>query len=342
MDKIAVLIPCYNEARTIGKVVTDYKTALPEAVIYVYDNNSTDNSAELATAAGAVVRHEYMQGKGNVIRRMFADIDAECYLMVDGDDTYPAENAAQMCEAVLNRHTDMVVGDRLSSTYFDENKRLFHNFGNSIVRWSINVLFHSDIRDIMTGYRAFSYRFVKTLPVLSKGFEIETEMTIHAIDKNMQMENIVVEYRDRPEGSESKLNTYSDGFRVLMTIIRLYRIYKPFQFFGILAFIMAIVAVAFFVPIFTLFLKTHEVPNIPTLVMCGFVMLAAIQSFFSGMILNSLRQKERQDFELQLYRVGRRAKKKERARLAAEQIAKERCKKAQAKMLKKAGKKQEE
>lgn len=308
MDKIAVLIPCYNEGKTIKKVVEDYKNALPEATIYVYDNNSVDDSAQLAREAGAVVRHEYMQGKGNVIRRMFSEIDAKCYLMVDGDDTYPCENARQMCDSVLEKKTDMVIGDRLSSTYFEENKRPFHNFGNSIVRWSINVLFRSDIRDIMTGYRAFSYRFVKTFPVLSKGFEIETEMTIHAIDKNMQMENVVVEYRDRPEGSESKLNTYADGIKVLMTIVRLYRIYKPFQFFGLLALLLVIVATAFFIPIFTLFLKTHEVPNIPTLVMCGFVAMAAIQSFFSGMILNSLRQKERQDFELQLYSVEKRKK----------------------------------
>ena len=302
MDEIAVLIPCYNESRTIEKVVTDYKKALPDAVIYVYDNNSTDGSADIAAAAGAIVRHEYMQGKGNVIRRMFAEIDAKCYVMVDGDDTYPADCAAQLVEPVLKRNADMVIGDRLSSTYFEENKRPFHNFGNTLVRGAINVLFHSDIRDIMTGYRAFSYRFVKTFPVLSKGFEIETEMTIHAIDKNMQMENVVVEYRDRPDGSESKLNTYSDGLKVLGTIIRLYRIYKPMQFFAFLSAIMVAVAVIFFVPIFAYFLRTHTVPNLPTLVMCGFLVLAAIQSFFSGMILNSLRQKERQDFELRLYR----------------------------------------
>ncbi len=310
MDQIAVLIPCYNECKTIAKVVTDYKTALPEATIYVYDNNSTDGSAELAKAAGAKVRYEYLQGKGNVIRRMFAEIDAKCYLMVDGDDTYSAENARAMVTPVLTKNCDMVIGDRLSSTYFEENKRPFHNFGNSLVRKSINILFHSDIRDIMTGYRAFSYRFVKTFPILSKGFEIETEMTIHAIDKNMQMENVVIDYRDRPDGSESKLNTYSDGWKVLMTILRLYRIYRPFQFFGVLAFLLAIVSIGFFIPILTLFFKTHEVPNIPTLVMCGFVMIAAVQSFFSGMILDSLKQKERQDFEIQLRKVGRRIKDK--------------------------------
>ena len=309
MDKIAVLIPCYNESKTIKKVVEDYKRVLPEATVYVYDNNSADSSDTIAKEAGAVVRYEYLQGKGNVIRRMFAEIDAECYLMVDGDDTYPADSARQMVDSVLKRNTDMVIGDRLSSTYFEENKRPFHNFGNTLVRGAINLLFRSDIRDIMTGYRAFSYRFVKTFPILSKGFEIETEMTIHAIDKNMQMENVIIEYRDRPDGSESKLNTYSDGMRVLGTIVRLYRIYKPMQFFGLLSLIMIIVAGGFFIPVFTYFLRFHEVPNIPTLIMCGFLVMAAIQSFFSGMILNSLRQKEKQDFEILLYKEGRRQRK---------------------------------
>ncbi|MBR4573292.1 MAG: glycosyltransferase [Lachnospiraceae bacterium] len=303
MNRIAVLIPCYNESQTIAKVVRDYKEALPEAVIYVYDNNSTDDSAKIAREAGAVVRHEYKQGKGNVMRRMFMEIDADCYLMVDGDDTYPADNARQMVDAVLERKADMVIGDRLSSTYFTENKRLFHNFGNTIVKKSINVLFHSDISDIMTGYRAFSYRFVKTFPVLSEGFEIETEMTIHAIDKNMEVENVVVMYRDRPEGSESKLDTVGDGIRVLFTIVNFYRIYKPLQFFAGLALVLDIIALAFFVPVFADFVRTHTVSKIPTLVVCGFVFLASIQSFFSGMILNSLKQKERQDFEIKLHQV---------------------------------------
>lgn len=225
MDKIAVLIPCYNEEKTIEKVVRDWKKELPEAVIYVYDNNSKDRTVELAEKTGAVVRHEYAQGKGNVIRRMFREIDAECYIMVDGDDTYPAEYAPEMIDRVLNKKKDMVVGDRLSSTYFTENKRPFHNFGNSLVRKSINLLFESDIKDIMTGYRAFSYQFVKSFPVLSKGFEIETEMSIHAVDKNMAIDNVVINYRDRPEGSVSKLSTYSDGFKVLNTIFRLFRTY---------------------------------------------------------------------------------------------------------------------
>lgn len=307
MSEIAVLIPCYNESQTIEKVVKDYKNALPEATIYVYDNNSTDGTDEIARNAGAVVRYEYKQGKGNVIRRMFQDIDADCYIMVDGDDTYPADNAREMADAVLKKNADMVIGDRLSSTYFTENKRPFHNFGNSIVKKSINVLFHSDISDIMTGYRAFSYRFVKTFPVLSEGFEIETEMTIHAIDKNMQIENVVVQYRDRPEGSESKLDTVSDGNKVLLTIVKFFRIYKPMQFFSSMALVMAIVSIAFFIPIFTNFLATHQVPNVPTLVVCGFVMLAAIQAFFSGMILNAMKQRERQDFEIKLHQIKKRS-----------------------------------
>ena len=306
MDKIAVLIPCYNESKTIEKVVKDFKAVLPEATIYVYDNNSSDNTAEIAEKAGAVVRHEYQQGKGNVIRRMFREIDAQCYIMADGDDTYPAEFAPKMVEKVLSKNVDMVVGDRLSSTYFEENKRPFHNFGNSIVRKSINVLFRSDIKDIMTGYRAFSYQFVKTFPVLSKGFEIETEMSIHAIDKNMFVENEVIEYRDRPEGSESKLNTYSDGFKVLRTIARLFRNYKPLRFFGTIAFIFALVSIGFFVPVFAEYIKTGLVPKFPTLIMCGFLMVAAIQSFFAGLILETTVQKNRHDFEMELIRCSER------------------------------------
>lgn len=303
MDNIAVLIPCYNESKTIAKVVEDYKKALPEAVIYVYDNNSTDGTDEIAKKAGAVVRYEHQQGKGNVIRKMFREIDAKCYLMVDGDDTYPAGCAKELVRKVLDYGADMVVGDRLSSTYFTENKRPFHNFGNSIVRKSINVLFKSDIKDIMTGYRAFSYQFAKTFPVLSKGFEIETEMSIHAIDKNMQIENVVIEYRDRPEGSVSKLNTYSDGFKVLRTIMRLFRNYKPLTFFGTLAVVLLLIAVGFFIPVLNTYFETGLVPQFPTLIVCGFVAMAAVQSFFAGMILSSIVQKNRQDFEHQLQQV---------------------------------------
>lgn len=303
MDKIAVLIPCYNEEKTIEKVVTDAKAALPEAVIYVYNNNSTDRTAELAERAGAVVRNEYKQGKGNVIRRMFQEVDAQCYIMVDGDDTYPMENAQEMADLVLLRNADMVVGDRLSSTYFEENKRPFHNMGNSMVRASINTLFKSDIRDIMTGYRAFSYRFVKTFPVLSKGFEIETEMTIHSVYNNMQVENVVITYRDRPEGSESKLNTYSDGFKVLGTIFRMFRQYRPLAFFGIMAMILVLIAAGFFVPVGVEFVETGLVPKFPTLIVCGFAVLAAIQSFFAGLILHNLGMKDRRDFEFRLQTV---------------------------------------
>lgn len=297
MDKIAVLIPCYNEEKTIAKVVADAKAALPEAVIYVYDNNSTDRTVELAREAGAVIRHEYMQGKGNVIRRMFREVEARCYIMVDGDDTYPMEFAPEMVDKVLHHNADMVVGDRLSSTYFSENKRPFHNMGNSLVRASINRLFQCDIKDIMTGFRAFSYGFVKTFPILSKGFEIETEMTIHAVYNQLQIDNVIVDYRDRPEGSVSKLNTYADGFRVLGTIFRLYRDYKPFGFFSLFALLLAVVSVLFFIPILAEYFATGLVLKFPTLIVCGFVMLAAIQSFFAGLMLSNSAQKNRRDFE---------------------------------------------
>ena len=306
MDTIAVLIPCYNEAVTIEKVVTDFRKALPEAVIYVYDNNSKDDTAAIAARAGAVVRHEYQQGKGNVIRRMFREIDARCYLMVDGDDTYPADFARRMVEPVLNHQADMVVGDRLSATYLTENKRPFHNFGNRLVRWSINALFKSSIRDIMTGYRAFSYAFVKSFPVLSRGFEIETEMSLHAIDKNMQIENVVIQYRDRPEGSESKLNTYSDGFKVLRTIARLFRTYKPFAYFGILGLFLGVIAAILFIPVLIEYFQTGLVARFPTLIVSGFVTIAMIQSIFSGLILQTMLHKNRQDFELALIRLRER------------------------------------
>lgn len=300
IDKIAVLIPCYNESQTIEKVVKDFREALPEATIYVYDNNSKDGTDEIARKAGAVVRYERRQGKGNVIRTMFQEIDAECYIMIDGDDTYPAEYAREMCDKVLNEDVDMVVGDRLSSTYFTENKRPFHNFGNSLVRSSINRLFKSDIKDIMTGYRAFSYKFVKTFPVLSKNFEIETEMSIHAIDKNMHVANVIVDYRDRPDGSESKLNTYSDGFKVLRTIVRMYKDYRPLQFFSAIAAILFVLGVAFFIPIFTKYLKLGVVTKIPSLIVISFVILAAIICLFSGIILSTLVQQHKQQFEYHL------------------------------------------
>ena len=303
MDKIAVLIPCYNESQTIEKVVKDFKRVLPEATIYVYDNNSTDGTDKIAKEAGAIVRYEYQQGKGNVIRRMFRDIDAECYIMADGDDTYPAEIAREMVDKVLYRNVDMVVGDRLSSTYFKENKRPFHNSGNALVRYAINKLFQTEIKDIMTGYRAFSYLFVKSFPVVSKGFEIETEMSIHAADKNMFIEHVIIDYRDRPEGRESKLNTYSDGIKVINTIVRLFRTYKPMNFFGVLSVVLMVLGVSFMIPVLIEFLETGLVDRYPTLFVCCFVILTAIISWFSGMILQTITWKNRQDYEMRLYQV---------------------------------------
>lgn len=304
MDKIAVLIPCYNEEKTIEKVVTDVKKALPEATVYVYDNNSTDKTVELAEKAGAILRHEYKQGKGNVIRRMFREIDAQCYLMIDGDDTYPLDCARELVDKVLNHHADMVVGDRLSSTYFTENKRPFHNFGNTMMRICINRLFHTDIKDIMTGYRAFSYEFVKTFPVVSTGFEIETEMTIHAVNYNLQVENVVVQYRDRAEGSESKLNTFKDGMRVIKKMLQLYKNYQPLKCFGMFACLLFLVAIVLFVPILIEYFQSGLVPRFPTLIVCGFMVLAGIQSLFAGMILDVTVAKDRRDFEYRLNRVN--------------------------------------
>ena len=300
--RIAVLIPCYNESQTIAKVVRDYRQALPEATIYVYDNNSSDGTDEIARAAGAVVRYERRQGKGNVIRTMFREIDADCYLMIDGDDTYPAENAREMCEAVLTGGADMVIGDRLSSTYFTENKRPFHNVGNVMVRRFINMFWRpkAPILDVMTGYRAFSPLFVKSFPVLSKGFEIETEMTIHALDKNLLLKTVTVNYRDRPAGSESKLNTYVDGAKVIMTIFNLYRDYKPLQFFGVVGLILALLALILFVPVFYDYLQTSLVPRFPTLIVSGFLMLSAMLSFACGLILDTIAKNNRKSFELHM------------------------------------------
>lgn len=302
-----MLIPCYNEAKTINKVVKDCREAvknIPNSVVYVYDNNSIDDTAKLAKVAGAVVRHEYMQGKGNVIRRMFREIDAECYIMIDGDDTYPAEEIPKMAGYVLNQKYDMVVGDRLSSSYFEENKRPFHGIGNKLVRGSINFFFHNDIRDIMTGYRAFSPEFVKTYPVLSHGFEIETEMSIFATVNNLAVKNHVIEYRDRPAGSESKLNTYSDGFKVLRLIGTLYRNYKPLRFYGFLALLLIIIAGLVFVPhVWIPYHLTGKVVNMPTLIVCGFASIAAIISFYTGLLLDSIQRKERREYEFRLQQV---------------------------------------
>lgn len=299
-SKIAVLIPCYNEAKTIEKVVKDYKRVLPKADIYVYDNNSSDGTDKIARKAGAIVEYEYQQGKGNVIRSMFRDIDADCYLMIDGDDTYPSENAKEMCDLVLEEKADMVIGDRLSSTYFTENKRPFHNFGNKIVRFLINKLFKNKVKDIMTGYRAFSYEFVKSFPVLSKGFEIETEMTIHAVDKNFKLIEVPVNYRDRPEGSVSKLNTYKDGFKVLKTIAVLFKEYKPMAFFGLVSLLCFIVSLILGIPVVVEYFNTGLVPRFPTLIVSCFGILMSLLFVVTGIILQVIVKKHRQLFELYL------------------------------------------
>lgn len=302
-NKIAVLIPCYNESKTIKKVVSDYKKVLPEADIYVYDNNSSDGTDKIASESGAIVRYERKQGKGNVIRSMFQDIEADCYIMVDGDDTYPAENAREMCDLVLNDGIDMVIGDRLSSTYFQENKRPFHNMGNKLVRNLIEIMFKTNIKDIMTGYRAFSYKFVKTFPVLSKGFEIETEMSIHAVDKNFTLKEIPVMYRDRPEGSVSKLNTYKYGLKVLKTIGTLFKEYKPALFFNIIALIVFIISIILAVPVFSEYFRTGLVPRIPTLVVSGILFIVGLLLETTGLILQVTVKKNRQAFEISLNQI---------------------------------------
>ena len=312
MDNIAVLIPCYNEAKTIRKVITDFRRVLPEAKIYVYDNNSKDDTSKIALEEGAIVRKERKQGKGNVIRRMFREIDAKCYIIVDGDDTYPAEDAVKLCDRVLNHNADMAVGDRLSSTYFNENKRPFHNFGNTIVKFLINMIYKSDIKDVMTGYRAFSYNFVKTFPVLSKGFEIETEMTIHALDKNLLVDNVIIGYRDRPAGSQSKLNTYVDGARVIKTIVMLYRNYKPFSFFTLISLLCFLIGTIFFIPVIIDYINIGMVPKMPSFVCSVCFYIVAIQSFFTGMILDTIIKKNKQDFELIYNKCDEEYKRKEK------------------------------
>lgn len=306
MPQLAILIPCYNEAQTIGKVVRECRENIHsyDATIYVYDNNSTDHTDEIARQAGAVVRYEHHQGKGNVIRRMFREIEADCYIMLDGDDTYHPRHIEEMAALVIEQGVDMVVGDRLNSSYFTENKRLFHNFGNVFVRKFVNTVFKSDIQDIMTGYRAFSRAFVKTFPVLSKGFEVETEMSIHAIHKNMFVKNVVIDYSDRPAGSESKLNTISDGVRVVRMMLRLFRNYKPLAFFGIVAAVLLLIAAGVFIPAVWLpYLSTGLVPNFPTLIVCGFVVMAALLCYSTGLVLDTMVQKERQEFEFRLQQV---------------------------------------
>ena len=303
--KIAVLVPCYNESQTIAKVVTDFKRVLPQAEVYVYDNNSKDGTDEIARKSGAIVRYEYQQGKGNVVRSMFRDIDADCYILVDGDDTYPAEHAVEMVEWVLEKKVDMVIGDRLSTTYFKENKRPFHNFGNKIVRNLINGIFKGNVKDIMTGYRAFSPLFVKSFPVISKGFEIETEMTIYALDKNIYIKELPIEYRDRPEGSESKLNTISDGLKVLNMIVQLFREYKPLGFFTWIAAIFGVAGIAFFVPVFIDYLNTGLVERFPTLIVAGFLVVAGLLFWMCGVILQVVVKKHKQLAEVQMNMISK-------------------------------------
>lgn len=298
--RVAVLLPCYNEEPTIGKVVRDFRAALPEAEIYVYDNNSMDGTAQVAAAAGAIVRREPVQGKGNVIRRMFREVEADAYIMADGDDTYPADQAEALLRPVLEEGADMVIGDRLSSTYFEQNKRPFHNGGNRVVRWLIRRFWHTDIHDIMTGYRAFSRAFVKSFPVMSAGFEIETEMTIHALDRRFLLREVPVAYRDRPEGSVSKLNTFSDGLSVLRTIILLYKEYRPLRFFTWLAALLALAGVLMLVPVLVEYFHTGLVPRFPTLIVALFLMLAALLSLFTGLCLDVIVTKDRKNFELRL------------------------------------------
>ncbi len=298
MSKIAVLIPCYNEGTTIGKVVVDFRSELPEADIYVYDNNSTDDTVEKAKKAGAIIGYERRQGKGNVVRRMLREIDADCYILVDGDDTYPVENAREMARMVLEEKTDMVIGDRLSATYFEENKRPLHDSGNRLVRSIINRIFHSDVKDIMTGYRAMSRRLVDTLPLLSEGFEIETEMTIMALDSGLDIQQIPVQYRDRPDGSVSKLNTITDGCRILLTILKLYRDYQPLRFFSMIAALLVVIATIVLIPVLTEYFQTGLVPRYPTLIVCGFVILFAMMMWVCGIVLEVMLAHQRQLREL--------------------------------------------
>lgn len=295
--KIAVLIPCYNEELTVEKTVSDFKRVLPNADIYVYNNNSKDRTKELALKAGAIVKDEYRQGKGAVVRSMFRDIDADVYVMVDGDDTYPADEVEGLIAPVLEGKADMAIGDRLSSTYYTENKRPFHNFGNSLVKGLINFLFKSDLNDIMTGYRSFSKKFVKCMPVMSDGFQIETEMTIFALTNNMQVVNVPITYRDRPEGSESKLNTFSDGFKVLLTLFNLFKDNRPFLFFGSISIVIFIIGLLIGIPVINEFIKTAYITKVPSAILAAALMLNAFLMFSVGIILDAIKNQKRYLFE---------------------------------------------
>ena len=303
MFKIAVLIPCYNEELTIANVIDDCKKHLSQADIYVCDNNSTDNTAKIAKESGAIVISERRQGKGNAVRKMFREIDADCYVLIDGDSTYPLSYVSDMCNMVLQKNIDMVIGDRLSTTYFKKNKRPFHNFGNRLVRFIINKIFRSKVKDIMSGYRVMSKFFVKSFPVLSEGFEIETEMTIHALDRRFAIEEIPIEYNERPEGSFSKLNTFSDGFLVLKTIFSLFKNYKPLYFFSLIAFILLAVSLVLFIPVFVEFLQTGKVPRYPTLIVSGAIATMSLIMWICGIILQTIVRKHNEIYELMLNQI---------------------------------------
>ena len=303
-EGVAILIPCYNESQTVGKVVDDFKVAMPMAAIYVYDNNSSDNTAEIAREHGAIVRFEGRQGKGNTVRQMFRDIDAQYYVMVDGDDTYPAESAADLVEPLALGLADMTVGDRLSNgTYGEENDRAFHGFGNNLVRWLIKVIYGFAFDDVMTGYRAMSRTFVKTMPVMSEGFQIETELSIHAVDKRCRIVDVPITYRDRPEGSDSKLNTFSDGAKVILAITALFKENKPLAFFGWISLILLIVGLILGIPVIAEFNHTGLVQRFPTAMLSMGIIICAILSFSSGLILDNVAKNHRKQWELEVYRV---------------------------------------
>lgn len=301
-EKIAVLLPAYNEEVTIVKVIEDYRRVLPHADIYVYDNNSKDKTNQLAREAGAIVRFEPRQGKGNVVRSMFREIDADYYIMADADDTYPAEEVEALLQPLRDGLADMTIGDRLSNgTYADENKRGFHGFGNNLVRLLVNKLYKGNYNDIMTGYRGFNRLFVKNFPVLSPGFEIETELSIHSLDKRFKLVEVPITYKDRPEGSESKLSTFSDGFKVLRMIFNLFKDYKPLIFFSILTFLFFVLGLIVGIPVISEFARTGMIDKVPSAVLAtGFMILSAL-SFVAGFILDTVVRQNRMQYELKVY-----------------------------------------
>ncbi|NEX77478.1 glycosyltransferase [Bacillus thermocopriae] len=303
--EIAILVPCYNEEQTIGKVIDDFKRELPDAKIYVYDNNSSDRTYEIAQQHGAIVKKETMQGKGNVVRSMFREIDVDIYVMVDGDDTYPAEFVHEMIKPIMNKEANMVIGDRLSNgTYFNENKRMFHNFGNNLVKNLINFLYKSDIKDIMTGYRAFDKLFVKSMPIMSPGFEIETEMSLHALDKRFKIVEVPIDYRDRPEGSESKLNTFSDGIKVINMIFTLFKEFKPFQFFSLWSSVLLILGLAVGLPVIYEFIKTDYITKVPSAVLAVGLVILAVLLFAVGLILDTISSLNKKQYEMEIIRLS--------------------------------------